>query len=144
MPPDLALLAQAALEFGLQHAVEDHPGQRIAWLSRHQVRTCGLGPDSKELFGRYLVSDVPLGDTTHGSRCQHVIRDMHVFLEFDAAPVLGELRAAALNGERRVLILAIGSEEGGEHGFIPLLPRCLVALHELIDIHNAPLGLFGA
>jgi hypothetical protein len=103
VPPDLALTAPATgQEFGSQDAVKHHARKRIAWLSRNQVcsgRTC---PDLEEFFGRHLVRDVPMGDARFGCGRQHVVADPNAFLELDATPVLGQLRLATLNGERRI------------------------------------------
>src|SRR5664279_3838064 len=139
MPPYLALLAQAAsLELGVQRAVEDHARQRIAWPSRNEIGARGPGPDLEEFFGGHLVSDMPVGNSRLGGRRQDVVAHVDIFLKLHSTPVLGELGPAALNGERRVRVLAIRSEKSCEHGFVSLLPRCPVALHELMDVHVVP------
>ena len=138
MPPDLTLLARVLLELRFQHTIEDHAWQGVAGLACHEIRTGGRSPDSKELFRGNLVGDVPVGGATPGSGAQHLVGNLHLVLELDALPVLGELGVTALNRERRVVILAVGSEESAEHRFIPLFPGSLVATHELLDIHRAP------
>ena len=50
-------------------------------------------------------------DAARRSRRQHLVGDTHIFLKLHPAPVLGELRVTALNGERGVVIFAVGREE---------------------------------
>src|SRR5450755_2016485 len=137
VPPDLAPLAEIALELGLQDTVEDHSRQRIARLACDQVRPGGLRPDVKELFRRHLIGDVPVGHPARRSGCKHFVAEVHVFLELHPAPVLGQLHVASLHRERCVPVLAIRGEEGGEHRLVALLPGRLVALHESIDVRHA-------
>jgi len=144
VPPNVAFLAQAALEPSFEQSVEDHPGQGILCLSRDQICARGLGPDLEKLLGGHLVRNMPVGNATCRHRCKDLKGDMNLLLELDSAPVLGELSMAALNGEWRVVVLAICGKQRAEHGFILVLPGCLVALHELLDVHSAPLFVVGA
>src|SRR5436190_17178665 len=137
MPPDLALLARIARELRFQHAVENHAWQRIARASCDDMGARRLGPNSEQLFRGDLVGDMPLRDTACGSRRQHFVGNSHVLLKLHATPVFGQLLMTALNGEGRVVVLAVGSEETAKHGFVPLFPGRLVAVHELVDVHSA-------
>src|ERR1035437_2310813 len=129
VPPNVAFLAQAALEPGFEHSVEDHPRQGIACLACDQVGARGPGPDLEKLLGGHLVGNMPVGNAACRHGCKDLEGDLNLLLELDSAPVLGKLSMAALNGEWRVVVLAICGKQGAEHGIILVLPGCLVALH---------------
>jgi hypothetical protein len=115
------------------------PGQRVARLARDQVGPGGPGPDPEELLRCDLVRDMPVRDATRGHGGEHLVGDTNIVLELHAPPVLGELRAAALHREWRVVVFPVAGEQGTEPGFVPVLPGCLLALYELLDVHGAPL-----
>lgn len=84
------------------------------------------------------VSDVPMGNPARPRRCQDLIGDANILLQPHPSPIFGELRMTALNCEGRVVVLAIGGEEFGEHGVVPPFPRGLVGLHESGNGHDSP------
>ena len=93
MPPDRTIRAQAiGGELGLQHAVEDHPRQRISWLSLYQAGTGRARPDLEQLFGSHLVGNMPMGNTGLRLRPQQLKIQLPVFLQFHPPPVYCKLR----------------------------------------------------
>ena len=141
MPPDARLGAKAGGEGGLKHPVQHHSRQRIAFLASGKTRSGGLGPDLKKLFGRDLIGHVPVCKAEGRSVGQDVEADFDIFLELHALPVLNELLGAALDLERRVVVLDIWVKERCKHCRIALLPRILVPLHELFDVHDLDLSV---
>jgi len=57
---------------------------------------------------------MPVCDARRRRAGQDLEGDLNVLLELHSLPVLDELRGAALNLERRVVVLAIRQEEGSE------------------------------
>jgi len=61
---------------------------------------------------------MPRSDPAFGGGGQDREGDTPIFLKLHALSVFRELQVAPLNCERRVVVLAVGSEESTEHGFV--------------------------